>query len=77
MKNSFAKIVTIYNEKGGSGKTTLSCQLANTLGRRGLSVLLADLDVQKTSTAWSAYAETPDGFMARTLATKSPMKSPN
>lgn len=64
MANSFAKIITIYNEKGGSGKTTLSCQLANTLGRRGFSVLLADLDVQKTSTAWSAYAETPEGFKA-------------
>lgn len=64
MANGHAKIITVYNEKGGSGKTTLSCQLANTLGRRGYSVLLADLDSQRTSTAWSAAADTEGAFRA-------------
>lgn len=63
MADGQAKIITVYNEKGGSGKTTLSCQLANTLGRRGFSVLLADLDSQQTSTTWSAAAD-ENGFKA-------------
>lgn len=46
------KIVTIFNEKGGSGKTTTACQLAGTLGMRGYDVLVADLDPQQTSATW-------------------------
>lgn len=52
-----AKIVTIYNEKGGSGKTTTTCQLAGTLGYRGYDVLVADLDPQQTSAKWLAKNE--------------------
>lgn len=52
------KIITVFNEKGGSGKTTLSCQLANTLALRGFAVQLVDLDPQGTATHWaSAGAE--------------------
>ncbi len=47
-------IISVYNEKGGSGKTTTSCQLAGTLGRRGYEVLVADLDPQQTSSSWIA-----------------------
>lgn len=49
---SVAKIITVYNEKGGSGKTTTTCQLAGTLGHRGYDVLVADLDPQQTSANW-------------------------
>jgi chromosome partitioning protein len=49
-----ATIVTIWNEKGGSGKTTTACQLAGTLGMRGYDVLVADLDPQQTSSRWIA-----------------------
>ncbi len=51
-QNRHAKIVCVFNEKGGSGKTTTSCQLAGTLGRRGYKVLLADLDPQETASQW-------------------------
>lgn len=47
-----AKIIAVFNEKGGSGKTTTTCQLAGTLGHRGLDVLVADLDPQQTSASW-------------------------
>ena len=47
-----SRIVTIFNEKGGSGKTTTACQLAGTLGLRGYDVLVADLDSQETSSRW-------------------------
>lgn len=66
MTNKQARIITTFNEKGGSGKTTLSCQLANTLGKRGWSVLLADLDSQQTSVAWSAAGD--DTFKATVWA---------
>jgi len=47
-----AKVICVFNEKGGSGKTTTSCQLAGTLGLRGFRVLLADLDPQETASQW-------------------------
>lgn len=47
-------IISVYNEKGGSGKTTTACQLAGTLGERGYDVLVADLDPQETSGSWIA-----------------------
>jgi chromosome partitioning protein len=46
------KIISVFNEKGGSGKTTTACQLAGTLGLRGYDVLVADLDPQQTSSSW-------------------------
>jgi len=49
---SLAKIISVFNEKGGSGKTTTACQLAGTLGHRGFDVLVADLDPQQTSASW-------------------------
>jgi chromosome partitioning protein len=49
-----AKIISVFNEKGGSGKTTTACQLAGTLGIRGYDVLVADLDPQQTSASWLA-----------------------
>lgn len=52
MTNKEAKIITVFNEKGGSGKTTTTCQLAGTLGLRGYDVLVADLDPQQTSAKW-------------------------
>lgn len=49
-----AKIITVFNEKGGSGKTTTTCQLAGTLGLRGFDVLVGDLDPQQSSAKWLA-----------------------
>lgn len=51
---SNAKIVCIFNEKGGSGKTTVTCQLAGTLGLRGYRILVVDLDPQETASKWLA-----------------------
>lgn len=52
------KIVAVYNEKGGSGKSTTTCHLAGTLGYRGYDVLVADLDPQQTSSRWVAQNPT-------------------
>ena len=55
-----AKIITVANQKGGSGKTTVSMQLAGTLARRGYRVLVVDADPQATATRWAASAASDD-----------------
>ena len=47
-----AKIVTMFNQKGGAGKTTTTCQVAGTFGHRGYDVLVADLDKQNSESKW-------------------------
>ena len=42
----------IANQKGGSGKTTTSVNLAAALGEQNRRVLVVDLDPQHSATAW-------------------------
>jgi len=59
-----AKIITVCNQKGGSGKTTLSMHLAGTLARRKNKVLVVDADPQGTATRWAASADDDKPFPA-------------
>lgn len=59
-----AKILAVVNQKGGSGKTTLSMQLAGALARRHHKVLVVDADPQGTATRWAASAEDETPFPA-------------
>jgi chromosome partitioning protein len=52
-----AKIIAVCNQKGGSGKTTLSMQLAGAMARRIKGVLVVDADPQGTATRWASSAE--------------------
>ena len=63
-----AKIITIANQKGGCGKTTLTMQLAGTLGKRGQSVLVIDADPQGTAVRWAASAPDEQPFPARVVS---------
>jgi len=44
------RVIAIYHNKGGVGKTTVSVNLAAALSRKGKRVLLIDLDAQANST---------------------------
>lgn len=59
-----AKIIAVCNQKGGSGKTTVSMQLAGTLAKRGHKVLVVDADPQGTATRWAASADDETPFPA-------------
>jgi chromosome partitioning protein len=48
--NDPVKVIAIYHNKGGVGKTTVSVNLAAALRKRGYNVLLVDLDSQANST---------------------------
>jgi chromosome partitioning protein len=45
------KIVAVFNQKGGVGKTTTSVNLVASLGNRGYELLLCDIDPQGNSTS--------------------------
>jgi chromosome partitioning protein len=46
------KAILIANPKGGSGKTTLSTNIAGYLASRGQHVTMLDMDRQKSATLW-------------------------
>lgn len=68
-----ARIVTVFNMKGGAGKTTSAVNLAGTVGMRNCPsaggtrkyrVLLVDGDEQATATIWNAQAPETSPFPA-------------
>ncbi|MEZ5864464.1 MAG: ParA family partition ATPase [Geminicoccaceae bacterium] len=52
-----AAIVTIAQQKGGAGKTTLAIQLATAMRQAGKSVAVVDIDPQASLTAWVRLRE--------------------
>ncbi|NDB82697.1 MAG: ParA family protein [Alphaproteobacteria bacterium] len=47
-----AKIITISQQKGGSGKSTIATHLAVALWQRNSKVVIIDIDPQGSSTMW-------------------------
>lgn len=52
----------IANQKGGSGKTTTSVNLAAALGEQDRRVLVIDLDPQHSATAWFGVKDSGKGL---------------
>ncbi len=55
-------IISILNQKGGVGKTTLSTNIAGALAAKGENVLLVDADPQHSALDWGATRESPLPF---------------
>jgi chromosome partitioning protein len=47
-------VIVVANPKGGVGKSTLATQLAGALARRGIAVMLGDVDRQQSARQWLA-----------------------
>lgn len=52
-----ASIITVAQQKGGAGKTTLVVQLATAFRAQGRSVALIDIDPQASLTGWMRLRE--------------------
>lgn len=61
-RNMAVKIVTVFNNKGGVGKTTLTYHLAHALGCLGKKVLLIDLDPQCNLTINALHVHIIEGM---------------
>ena len=59
-----AKIIVVCNQKGGSGKSTVSLQLSGCLSLHSKKVILIDADPQGTATRWASSAEDDTPFPA-------------
>ncbi len=55
-----AFVITVANQKGGCGKSTLSAHLAVAFAQQGYSTMLFDTDPQGTSTHWHAQRKSND-----------------
>lgn len=62
-----AKILTVCNQKGGSGKTNVAMTLAGSFGARGYATLVVDGDQQGTATQWYAAVPENETFPAKVL----------
>ncbi len=56
-ENNEMKVIAIYHNKGGVGKTTVSVNLAAALANKGKRVLLVDIDSQANSTFATGLAK--------------------
>ena len=63
-----AKIITVFNQKGGCGKTTLCMQLAGAFAYSGFRTLVIDMDPQGTALRLSSAAPDDQPFAATVIS---------
>jgi chromosome partitioning protein len=63
-----AKVITVFNQKGGCGKTTIAMSLAGAFGLRGYQALVVDMDPQGTASRWASAAPEEQPFPASVMS---------
>ncbi len=63
-----AKIITVFNQKGGCGKTTVCMQLAGAFAQSGYRTLVIDMDPQGTALRWASAAPDEQPFAATVMS---------
>lgn len=63
-----ATIITVFNQKGGAGKSTISMQLAGAAQRRGFRSMVIDMDPQGTSSRWAVAGPEGSTFPATVIS---------
>lgn len=63
-----AKLITVFNQKGGCAKTMTAMQLAGAFGLRGLKVFVVDMDPQNTAALWFHQATPEQPFPAEVMS---------
>lgn len=63
-----AKVLAVFNQKGGCGKSTISMQIAGAMALRGVQTLVVDMDPQGTSTQWAGAAPDTHPFPAHVMS---------
>lgn len=63
-----AKIITVFNQKGGCGKTTVCMQLAGAFANSGYRTLVIDMDPQGTALRWASAAPDETPFTATVIS---------
>lgn len=61
-------IISVVNQKGGVGKTTLAANLAGALRQSGKTVIVVDTDPQGSLTQWQSVNPSPGFPIARHLS---------
>jgi chromosome partitioning protein len=56
------KIITVAQQKGGAGKTTIAAHIAVSLSQTGRRVAIIDIDPQGSLTNWHALREQKFGI---------------
>jgi len=58
------KIISLTNQKGGPGKSTVTMNLAGALAMDGFKILVVNADKQATAVKWSSHAPDDEPFPA-------------
>lgn len=72
------RVITVVNNAGGVGKTSLTLNVGYELAQQGLRVLLVDMDAQANLTSWLGIhdAEEEETIHAVIVSSKAPLPTP-